>query len=65
MAITTHDGTEVTKGSKWRDAKMRGVWTVQSAGAKQIRLKPSVPGLGTQTVETDRFCASDSPWTRV
>ncbi len=56
-----HNGVDVRKDTRWRHPSFRGVWTVQSAGPRNVTLKGNVT-LGTMTVATERFCAADSQW---
>jgi hypothetical protein len=41
----------VIGGSRWRNPKLRGVWTVISVGPKYVTLKPSLPDVPVMKVD--------------
>jgi hypothetical protein len=51
------------KGERYRHASRRGDWTVQSAGAKFVTLKSSLPFLPNERFPTELFMRTD--WRKV
>jgi hypothetical protein len=43
------------RGSRWTHPLLRGVWTVQSAGSKNITLKSSIPQLTPTVIPTGQW----------
>jgi hypothetical protein len=50
------------KGDRYRHPRLRGVWTVQSAGAKFVTVQSSIVPCRSERIPTEGFMRAD--WER-